>query len=263
VTRVDLEHVSIAIRGRHLLSDISLSWGEGEFLALVGPNGAGKTTLLKAALGLVRAGSGRVVVDDRAVTSMSPRERAAHLAWLPQRGLTEEPLRAEEVVASARYRFREAYERSIEHARRALSAVGAAHLAERRVTEMSGGERQRVALAAMLAQRAPLLLLDEPANHLDPAQQIEAYVLLSGLFGQGLGIVCVTHDINLLGHVARADRIRVVGLREGRIAFDTSYGDDDLPARLSELFSIPMQALPFGGRRIIVAQHTSTKEPVR
>jgi iron complex transport system ATP-binding protein len=231
---------------------------EGSFVALVGPNGAGKTTLLRAVLGLVRLDGGTVHIDGRAVSSLSPRERAAHVSWLPQNGSFEEPLTAVEVVAAARYRFSEAHARSLTEAHTALEAVGGAMLVDRLVTELSGGERQRVALAGLLAQKTPLLLLDEPANHLDPAQQIGAYELLGRLHNRGLGILCITHDINLLDHVAEPSAIRVVGLAEGRLAFERRFGDAKLPEELTALFGVPMRAYEAEGRRLIAPDLASS-----
>jgi iron complex transport system ATP-binding protein len=263
VTRLELERVSVVARARRLLDDVSLKLQEGEFVALVGPNGAGKSTLLKASLGIGRIAGGRVVLDGQPLTSLSARARAARLAWLPQHGFVEEPLSAEEVVAAARYRFRESHQRSLVAARESLAQVAASAWARRRVTELSGGERQRTALAALLAQEAPLLLLDEPANHLDPAQQIEVYALLAELWRRGLGILCVTHDINLLSYLGRPSEVRVIGLKSGCFTFETNYGADDLPERLSELFDVPMAACEGPAGRVIVAHRTARAPSVR
>ena len=91
-------------------------------------------------------------------------------------------------------------------------------------------------MACLLAQQAPLLLLDEPGNHLDPAQQLEAYRLLGDLWSGGLTLVCVTHDINLVSLVGATERIRVVGLDAGRLSFDTRLSDSDLASQLTRLF---------------------------
>src|SRR4029079_7367241 len=97
---------------------------------------------------------------------------------------------------------------------------GAAALVARRVTELSGGELRRVAFASLLAQEAPLALLDEPASYLDPARQIELYALVGRLWRSGLGVLWVTHDINALAHAVEegeAARARIVGLKNGQI----------------------------------------------
>src|SRR5262249_51921264 len=112
-----------------------------------------------------------------------------------------------------------------------------------------------------LAQEAELLLLDEPGNHLDPAQEIEIYRLLAELFRDGLGIVLVTHDVNLLHQLGAAERVRVIGLNAGRIAFESSYAAPELPARLGELFGVEFGALVDGERRVLVPRARALGAP--
>jgi iron complex transport system ATP-binding protein len=244
--------VGVARGGRELLSDVDLSLAPGEFAALVGPNGAGKTTLLKTAAGLVRPTRGLVTLEGRIVARLAPKQRAAAVAWLPQQALAEELLSADDVVSTARYRFDESHAHTRSKAREALRAVGAEHLAERMVPTLSGGENQRVALATLLAQEAPLLLVDEPANHLDPAQQIRVYELLGQLWRRGLGILCVTHDINLLRFLGGDRAPRVIGLDRGGIRFDLGYDAPDLAAELGCLFGVEVQPVGPADRRVFL-----------
>jgi len=249
-----LEFVELSVRlgQRQLLRDVTLRVGVGEFVALIGPNGAGKTTLLKAALALRPVSSGSVRLAGSAVGELDARSRAARVAWLPQHVRAEEPITSVESVAAARYRFRESHAESRRAAERALERVGAGQYAERRVTELSGGERQRVAFACLIAQEAQILLFDEPANHLDPAQQLEIYRLLGQLWREGRSILCINHDVNLLHHVGQPERLRVVGLRAGRLMFDAPYAAPDLPERIGDLFGVEMQSVQVGAQRIIV-----------
>lgn len=246
------EDVSVRAGKCLLLDRVRLELGPGEFVALVGPNGAGKTTLLRTALALLRPESGRVSAAGVDVAELAPRARAAKLAFLPQNATLDEAVTALELVIAARYRFGEGRERAHSEARRALERVGAAEFSERLVTRLSGGERQRVAIAAVLAQEAPLLLLDEPANHLDPAQQIDAYRLMGGLWRAGLGILCVTHEVNLLAHVGEAAHVRVVGLAAGQLRFDLALDRPELPERLGELFGLELTSIEMDGRRLLV-----------
>src|SRR5690606_34747423 len=119
-------------------------------------------------------------------------------------------------------------------------------------TELSGGERQRVALATLLAQEPRIALLDEPASHLDPAQQVEAYRLIGELWRQGLGVLLVTHDVNLLGELGPAPDVHVVGLAGGRVAFRSNLAAADLPEQLGALFRIPFASLDHQGRRVLL-----------
>ncbi|MEZ4231585.1 MAG: ABC transporter ATP-binding protein [Polyangiaceae bacterium] len=236
MTKLSLRDAGLSLGGREVLSGISLELGAGDFVALVGPNGSGKTSLIKLCLGLYPQGRGEVRLDGEELRSLTPKRRAAGLAWLPQRWEPSEPLPVLEVVAAARYRLREPFRVAAAAATRALDRVGAADLAERHLDELSGGELQRVLLAAVVAQEAPLLFFDEPANHLDPQHQIATYRLLGELRAGGAGVLCVTHDINLLAHIDGAEKIRVVGMRDGRIVLDTRYSDPDLAKGLSELY---------------------------
>ena len=94
--------------------------------------------------------------------------------------------------------------------------------------------------APLLAQEAPLLLVDEPGNHLDPAQQIAVYSLLGELWRRGAGLLVVTHDINLAKHLGDPSRVRVLGLERGRVAFDTRLDEPSLRAELSQLYGVEL-----------------------
>ena len=158
------------------------------------------------------------------------------------------------MVAAARFRFDEPRAAALAEADRALEAAGAAALRERVVTRLSGGEAQAVSLAAMLAQDAPLLLLDEPASHLDPAQQIAAYRFVGSCWRAGRGVLCITHDANLLRHTgAPASGIHVVGLSAGAQRFDLAADDPGLPDALSTLFGIRFRAVPLDDHVHLVA----------
>lgn len=252
------ETLSVRAGSRTLLDAIDLRVERGEFVALVGPNGAGKTTLLKVALALRAPTSGSVRVRERSVSTLSARERAAAIAWLPQHVRADEPVSCLESVAAARFRFHETHRASLDAAERALERVGASSAADRAITELSGGERQRVAFACLIAQEAEILLFDEPANHLDPAQQLEIYRLLGELWHAGHTVLCVNHDINLLQRIGNAAALRVVGLERGRLCFETTLADPRLPARLGELFGIELASFEQAGQRWIVPQLGST-----
>ncbi|MBX3474226.1 MAG: ABC transporter ATP-binding protein [Planctomycetes bacterium] len=254
-TALHIEGLTVSARGRPLLDGVTLSLAPGEMLALVGPNGAGKTTLIRAALGMVKAASGTVTLGDSDPRALGGRDRAARAAWLPQTGGVVEAISALELVESARFRFHETRDESRAAAQAALARVKAEAFAQRPVTQLSGGEQQRVALAAMIAQQAPLLLLDEPANHLDPAQQIATYKLIGELWREGCAVLCVTHDINLLRFVGGDPaRVRIAGLAEGRLSFDSSLADPFLADRVARLFGVRMTTHEVGGARLILAE---------
>ena len=247
-----LENVSVHASGNALIEAIDLAVHAGEFVALVGPNGAGKSTLLRAVLGLSDLSAGCIRVDEQDALTMGGRQRAGLLGWLPQKGEVAEAVPVIDLVVSGRFRFDEPRANAMESAYAALRSLGVAHLAGRMMNTLSGGEAQRVNLAILKAQDAKALLLDEPANHLDPAQQIRTYRVLGSEWQQGRTVVCVTHDINLLSHVAASapkQRVRIVGLKEGRVAFDTSFDDSGLSTHLTGLFGVQVSALSHGEGR--------------
>jgi len=252
---LELADVSVEVAGRTLLSRVTLRVEPGEFVALLGQNGAGKSTLLKAALGLVKPCAGEIRIGGRPVKQLSGRARAARIAWLPQHAVVHEALTAVELVVAARFRFDEGRASATAAAHRALARAGVLELAPRVVNSLSGGERQRVGVAVLLAQEAPLLLMDEPASHLDPAQQIAMYRLIGELWRGGQSILCVTHDPNLLHHALGGDepaRVRVVGLEAGSILFERRFGDPALPEALSRMFGVRIARLSCDGVHVFV-----------
>jgi len=252
--KLRLQEVSVVRQQRKLLDGIELTLDPGQLLALVGPNGAGKTTLLRAVLGLVATDHGQVWLGDATVSALPTRERAARVAWLPQHSNSAEELSALEVVTAARFRFDETFGQSAHAAQAALERVGVGNVAQRALATLSGGERQRVALAGLLAQAAPVLLVDEPANHLDPAQQIDVYRLLGELWREGKSIVLVTHDINLLRHLGDAQHVRVAGISQGKLSFQSPLSAPELPQQLGALFGVQMRALSLDGQRVLLPE---------
>jgi iron complex transport system ATP-binding protein len=212
-----VQGVSVALSGRIVLQDISLSLASGHLAALVGPNGAGKTTLLRALAGLVPS-DGAIHVGGDALSSLSLRERARRFAYLPQGHIVHWPLPARDIVALGRYphgatdpaRLTAADSEAV---LRAMQAADVVEFAARRVTELSGGERSRVALARVLAVEAPVILADEPTSSLDPRHQIDVMKTLRAAADRGTLVVVVTHDLGLAARFADT----VLVLSDGRL----------------------------------------------
>ncbi len=204
---------------RTILGPLDLEVREGECLVIVGPNGAGKTTLLRLLTGLLRPQSGEIAWRGQAYADLSRRELARRIAYVPQIRPSRVPLTVEEVVLLGRYPHLSALQwapRASDFAAvdEALRRVGAEDLRQRRVDELSGGERQAVFIAAALAQEAELLVLDEPTIHLDARHQSDLAGLLLGLAGEsGRTVVLATHDLNLAGLLGD----RLLALAGGRI----------------------------------------------
>lgn len=204
--------VNVSLGGRAVLQDISLSLSSGHLVALVGPNGAGKTTLLRALAGLIPA-SGEIEIGGRALASLSLRERAKRFAYLPQGHIVHWPLASRDIVALGRYPHgatdpARLSPRDAEAVARAMQAADVVQFADRRATELSGGERSRVALARVLATEAPVILADEPTSSLDPRHQLDVMQTLRKAADTGVLVIVVTHDLGLAARFA--DRVLVM-----------------------------------------------------
>jgi len=199
---------------RALVDDVSLEIRAGEVVALVGPNGAGKSTLLGLLAGDLRPAAGGVLLHGEPVSALSARALALRRAVLPQQTLARFAFTVEEVVAMGRSPhvgpLSRLQARDLDAVRAAMAGAEVVELAERRFPTLSGGEAARAALARVLAQEAPVLLLDEPTAALDLRHQ-EMVMRLARKLARGArrsAVVVVLHDLNLAS--AWADRIGVM-----------------------------------------------------
>ncbi|MCM2414470.1 heme ABC transporter ATP-binding protein [Streptomyces sp. RKAG290] len=206
----------VRLGGRQVLDSIELTVHAGEVLALVGPNGAGKSTLLAALAADLPADSGAVLIGGRPVTDWSAPELALRRAVLPQSAALSFLFPVEDVVRMGRapWAGTERAEEDEAAVRTAMAATEVTEFAARPFCALSGGERARVALARALAQRAPLLLLDEPTAALDLRHQELVLRICRERAAAGDAVVVVLHDLGLAA--AYADRAAV--LRDGRLA---------------------------------------------
>jgi iron complex transport system ATP-binding protein len=199
---LQLESITFGYGGQPLLADVNLALAAGEMAALLGPNGTGKTTLLMLATGALHPKRGRVLLDGHDLRRLSRRAIARRVAVVPQAFATPFAFTVRELVGLGRTPYmsflgteKAADRQAIEEA---LEATGATALAGRIFNELSGGEKQRVALALALAQQPDLLLLDEPTTHLDLKYQISVLELAQHLNRErGLTIFATMHDLNL------------------------------------------------------------------
>ncbi|MEU6567382.1 heme ABC transporter ATP-binding protein [Streptomyces parvulus] len=238
----EAEAVRVLLGGRPVLDGVDVRVRAGEVLALVGPNGAGKSTLLGALAADVPAAEGVVRVHGRPAGEWSAPELALRRAVLPQSASLSFPFPVAEVVRMGRAPWAGGEREAEDDAAvaEAMARTEVAGFAGRPFSALSGGERARVALARVLAQRAPLLLLDEPTAALDLRHQELVLRLLRERARAGDAVVVVLHDLALAA--AYADRVAV--LRAGRIAAEGAPAevfDEDL---LSEVYDQPVEVLP-------------------
>ena len=215
---ISVRNVSVTLSHRPILREVSLELPRQNLVALVGPNGAGKTTLLRTLAGLLQP-SGDVLIEDKRVHDLPASQRALKFAYLPQGHVVHWPLPAHDIVALGRYpygatdpsRLPLADEAAVA---RAMQATDTVVFAQRPVTELSGGERSRVALARVLAVEAPVILADEPTASLDPHYQIDVMRLLRTAADGGTLVIVVTHDLGLAARFADS----VLVMAEGQLA---------------------------------------------
>lgn len=204
-----------------ILENVSFSIKQGEYVGIIGPNGGGKTTLLDILLGLEKPASG-------SVTWGSAIESKSHIGYVPQHAASFDPLfpaTVEEVVASGRVALRPWYRRArmqdILRGEKAMETCGIAHLAKRRIGEISGGERQRAFLARALAGEPRVLVLDEPMSAVDERQQETLYDVLRNLRTHThMTILMVSHDL----HAVEREATNVLCLNK-KIVNHNTYGD--------------------------------------
>lgn len=195
-------NLSVSIGTVNVCQALDVNIEAGSRWAILGVNGVGKTTLLSTLAGLRPPDKGKVLIDDAALSSLSPRARARRLGLMTQEDsfhISDPETTALEVALLGRLPHLEWWRGESAHdeqlAQTALAAVGLSNIADRRASMLSGGERRRLALAALLAQEVPLCLLDEPNSHLDLHQQIAFMDLLIGWDGRTL--VMTLHDVNI------------------------------------------------------------------
>jgi iron complex transport system ATP-binding protein len=222
---------------------LNVALAQGEVLALLGPNGGGKTTLLKTLLGLLAPLAGEAAIDGRSLATYSVRERARHIAYVPQLHTPTFAFTVEAVVLIGRTAHGSLFARPSAHdrevARQSLVRFGIDHLSQRPYTMISGGERQLVLLARALAQEPQFIVLDEPTASLDFGNQGKVMREIRALSAAGHGVLFTTHDPN---HALRAaDRAYL--LRAGERIAEGRVAEVLTKTQLEELYRAPVDTL--------------------
>jgi len=234
--------------GAPVIHGVSLELQRGSMGALIGPNGCGKSTMIRLLAGILKPSEGEVLLEESPIVSLDPYLRTRKLAYVPQTMSRAFPFTALEVVLTGRTphlpRFAFEGQRDMAKAIEALETAGVAHLASRRITELSAGERQIVSFARALAQEPDCLLLDEPAASLDLKHRATLVHCLRRLRdSRGLTVLMVTHDLSFIDPGFDV----VFGMRDGaliaagppRDALRESvlaevYGDENVRVRRAE-----------------------------
>lgn len=259
---LEVSDFSFWVDHRPILRQISFSVWQGEYVSIIGPNGAGKTTLLKCLLGIYGGQEGSIRWFGQPLSHYSRTELAQRISYVPQIVDPLPPFSVEEFVLLGRYPYWTPFTtigaEDRQAVRQAMEATQVSHLADRLLETLSGGERQKVLLAAALAQGAEVLLLDEPTTFLDYRHQSEIRHLLRMLNQQGRTILAVTHDVN----PAALDSHRILALRDGSLVGCGPPQELMHPEVLQNIYGIRLLLVPHPttGQPIIIPEVSSSSE---
>ena len=196
--KIEVRNLSFAYGDHPVLEDVSFTLDKGEFLSVLGPNGVGKSTLFRCILGRLAGYSGTITSGGDDLKNLPRREAARRMAYIPQIHTPTFSYTVLDTVLMGTARqlspFAQPGRAQVEQAMAALERVGAAHLARRDFTRLSGGEQQLVLLARALAQRAQILIMDEPTSALDYGNQLRVLELVRELAEEGYGVLLSTHN---------------------------------------------------------------------
>ena len=228
----------MALGGRTVVAEASLTVDRGEMVVLLGANGAGKTTLLRGLLGLAPRAGGAVTIGGDDPARLRAEERARRIAYLPQIRPLAWPIRVRDLVALGRFAHGVSLGRlsplDAAAVERALRVCDLAAFADRSATTLSGGELARVHVARAIAAEAPVLLADEPTAALDPLHQHQVMRLLRTSADAGCGVLVVTHDIGLAAQFAD----RLAWMADGRIVADGTAEATLTADRVAQVYGV-------------------------
>ena len=239
ITVTDLV-VSYPRAARNAVDGVSFVAPAGKLTALAGPNGSGKSSIVRALIRRAEVVSGSITIGEADLRTLSLAELARRVAVVPQREEATFPIQVREYAALGRYPhlglWRTASEVDQSAVADALLQAGVDDLADRDTDALSGGEWQRVRIARALAQKAPVLVLDEPTTFLDVGHEMAIFELLYSLAGSGLAVLLVSHQLNLVARFADT----IVLLNEGRVATSGTPSDVMKADRLETIYGWPV-----------------------
>lgn len=249
---VELRGVRFAYGEHAVLDGLSLALPTGCLTGIVGPNGCGKSTLLRVIDGVLGAAAGEVLVEGDALDSLSARERAERIALLPQIHRTPS-MTVEALVSCGRYAHMGLFGGLTDQDRlivaESMRVAGVEHLAHKAARTLSGGERQRAFIAMVVAQRARMVLLDEPTTYLDPRAALDVMRLARGLVHeQGMTGAVVIHDLPLA--LRFCDRIAVMD--SGRIVAVGTPAEILDQGVLEQVFGVTIARMELNGEVVYV-----------
>jgi iron complex transport system ATP-binding protein len=246
---ISISSLNVEIDGVKILSDVTFNAQSGENITILGPNGAGKTTLLKSVCGFISY-EGEVKFSGISTRLLSPQLRASKVSFVSQHSDIDGDFTVGTFLDLSRYPYKKPWERLDDIDRNiineAIEMTECAPFLERKILSLSGGERQKVFIAAAIAQDTPVILLDEPLNHLDPVQRTKIGRLISEISGiKKKTVVTVTHEINEAIQFAS----RMIVLNKGKIEFDGLSSDPVFKQTLDTVFETEFISFKSGSNK--------------
>jgi len=249
--KLSVRGISFSYPSTKVLEEISFQVEEGEIVSILGPNGSGKSTLIKCIDRILRPQKGTVLVTERDTAPMKPRELARLLGYVPQSAVDSFPFTVFDTVMMGRrpHLAWSASQGDLDMVAEILKLLQLEGLALRHITELSGGEKQKVLLARALAQEPEVLLLDEPTANLDIRHQIEVLNLVRRLVkGKRLSTLVAMHDVNLASRFSD----RIILLKAGRIYAVGEPGLVITQTTLRDVYDISVAVNQDSGRPYII-----------
>ncbi|KUG23948.1 vitamin b12 abc transporter, atpase component btud [hydrocarbon metagenome] len=236
---IEARNVNFSYATKPVMENVSFAIDEAQIVAVIGPNGSGKTTLLKIINGTLFPNSGQMIVEGKETGKWSRKEIAQKVAIVPQETSQIFPFYAEEIVLMGRFphlgRYSFEDKKDYKIVREAMEKTDSLAFADRRFSELSAGERQRVLIARALAQEPKVLLLDESTVFLDLKHQVQFLTLLRQLnSAQKLTVIFVTHDINLAAQNANG----IILLDSGKIYVIGNPAEVITAANIKEVYDV-------------------------
>ncbi len=248
-TLLDVSDITVKVDGKFLLSDISFQLQQGDYLCVLGPNGAGKSTLLKTLMGIIKPTAGTIFLNQQPVSQLKQKYIAQQLSYVPQAHGRQLHFIVADFIKMGRYAYHTAFsdwlaedQQAMDHA---IKITDTEAFLKRQMDTLSGGEVQRVMIAAALCQQTPLLLLDESTSFLDPHHQVEVHQLIRQLNEQhNISIIEVSHDLNHAGQHSK----HILALKQGKTLWYGNSADLLQESHLHDLY----------GQQFVFTNHPQT-----
>jgi iron complex transport system ATP-binding protein len=241
---ITTKNISFSIGGKSILDQIEVAFPPGKVIGLAGINGAGKSTLLKILSGQIKNYQGEVCINNQSLKAFSQIDLAKTRAVLPQEVKTIFSVPGRSIVEMGRLFFNESQKIKDTVFNEVVVQVKCAHLLPQNYETMSGGEKQKIQLARVLAQiwlgnYPRYLFLDEPVSSLDIAVQLEVMMLLRQIVSLNIGVIVILHDINLM--LQYCDEVYF--LKQGKVHFKSSKSEWQITDSLTEVFNVPFNII--------------------